>query len=368
VFLPIDPRTPGTEPPTVRLRLDRPRGADKTRVLVDDAETGRGYMGFAMAEDRLAKRLAADPGLEVLIDGREKVPYGEVMKALRLVRKVGIERVNFDWGPPPGEQMLEEPEEVVIPESRELAERMGCLPLVQRGKIRVWPAAEPAERRALRLPDLPGDTPLSTKAHQEEELFELLVDRKGLFRIGGKHADMKELLKQLLIRAETRRDEDHPKKISHAAILIHAPREVRWREIQWAMLAAASPDVRIYRLYFATRAPDGSFAYVPVFLPAEYAVPADPRILRLELKRKRTETVTRLSLLGDACGEGESGFETLRKKLPELRKERPERSIGELYGWASVPYQDAVRGIAAFHAAGVTRIQFVGPPPRSRRK
>ncbi|MEN8149710.1 MAG: hypothetical protein ABFS86_07790, partial [Planctomycetota bacterium] len=59
VFLPIDPRTPGTERPTVRLRLDHPRGSDKTRVLVDDAETGRGYMGFAMAEDRLAKRLAA---------------------------------------------------------------------------------------------------------------------------------------------------------------------------------------------------------------------------------------------------------------------------------------------------------------------
>ena len=59
----------------------------------------------------------------------------------------------------------------------------------------------------------------------------------------------------LLNFAGRKRDLDHPMQPSEVYALIRCDQEIRWREVQWVMQACAHPDVRIYKLQFATAKP-----------------------------------------------------------------------------------------------------------------
>jgi biopolymer transport protein ExbD len=64
-------------------------------------------------------------------------------------------------------------------------------------------------------------------------------------------------LKDLMFKhAETNRDMSHPMKPSEIFALIRCDTEIRWREVQWVMQACADPEVRIYKLQFATQETD----------------------------------------------------------------------------------------------------------------
>ena len=65
--------------------------------------------------------------------------------------------------------------------------------------------------------------------------------------IGTRHSPKAHLLE----RAETKRETVAPYG-SEIFVLIRCDQDVRWREVQWVMQACADPEVRIYKLQFAT--------------------------------------------------------------------------------------------------------------------
>lgn len=68
-----------------------------------------------------------------------------------------------------------------------------------------------------------------------------------------------EALRQMLFRiAETKRDLKHENQPSEVFVLIRCDKDIRWREVQWVMQQAAHPDVRIYKIQFATAKREGS--------------------------------------------------------------------------------------------------------------
>jgi biopolymer transport protein ExbD len=71
----------------------------------------------------------------------------------------------------------------------------------------------------------------------------------------GQALDLKSLTQKLLVHAERKRDLEHPMQPSEVFALIRCDKDIRWREVQWVMQACADPDVRIYKLQFATSKP-----------------------------------------------------------------------------------------------------------------
>jgi biopolymer transport protein ExbD len=63
------------------------------------------------------------------------------------------------------------------------------------------------------------------------------------------HEDLKRLLQK---RADTSREEVAPYG-SKIFVLIRADRTTPWQEVQWIMQDCADPDVRIWKLQFATK-------------------------------------------------------------------------------------------------------------------
>jgi biopolymer transport protein ExbD len=76
-----------------------------------------------------------------------------------------------------------------------------------------------------------------------------------LIKVKGDEVNLKTLTQRLLVFAERKRDTEHPMQPSEVFALIRCDREIRWREVQWVMQACADPDVRIYKLQFATSKP-----------------------------------------------------------------------------------------------------------------
>jgi biopolymer transport protein ExbD len=74
-------------------------------------------------------------------------------------------------------------------------------------------------------------------------------------KVRGETVDFKTLTHKLLAFAETDRDMDHPMQPSEVFALIRCDKDIRWREVQWVMQACADPEVRIYKLQFATSKP-----------------------------------------------------------------------------------------------------------------
>jgi biopolymer transport protein ExbD len=89
--------------------------------------------------------------------------------------------------------------------------------------------------------------------------------------------------------------------------------------------------------------------------------------ITVELKRKKTEKVTRVKLLDQEIGSGDTGFTILDQRIKQIagsNKELP----GEINAWAWVPHRDVIRAIDSFMKAQVTDLTFVGAPPPGKRQ
>jgi biopolymer transport protein ExbD len=89
--------------------------------------------------------------------------------------------------------------------------------------------------------------------------------------------------------------------------------------------------------------------------------------ITVELKRKKTEKITRVKLLDQEIGSGDSGFNILDQRIKQIagsNKELP----GEINAWAWVPHADVIRAIDSFMKAQVTDLTFVGAPPPGKRQ
>lgn len=71
-------------------------------------------------------------------------------------------------------------------------------------------------------------------------------------KLKGDPVETEDLWRQLRTYAEIKRDNEHASKPSEVFVLVRCDADIRWREVQWVMQAAAHPDVRIYKLQFAT--------------------------------------------------------------------------------------------------------------------
>ena len=112
---------------------------------------------------------------------------------------------------------------------------------------------------------------------------------------------------------------------------------------------------------------------VAAFLPKDWGL-AKTKIkleekpkITVELKRKKTEKITRVKLLDQEIGSGNSGFTILDQRIKQIAKSNEELP-GEINAWAWVPHADVVRVIDAFMKANVTDLTFVGAPPPGKRQ
>jgi biopolymer transport protein ExbD len=124
-------------------------------------------------------------------------------------------------------------------------------------------------KKDIELLKLPWSTQAQTDDGKEEMRVIINVVKKGDIqqiknwrpgdpvdiRVKGQTVDFKTLTQKLLVIAERKRDMDHPMQPSEVFALIRCDRDIRWREVQWVMQACADPDVRIYKLQFATSKP-----------------------------------------------------------------------------------------------------------------
>lgn len=72
-------------------------------------------------------------------------------------------------------------------------------------------------------------------------------------RIKRQKYDLEGLARELFVWAEKKRDLEHPAKPSEVYMLIRCHEDIRWREVQWVMQAAAKSPALIYKIQFATR-------------------------------------------------------------------------------------------------------------------
>ena len=91
-----------------------------------------------------------------------------------------------------------------------------------------------------------------------------------------------------------------------------------------------------------------------------------PKIV-VELKRKKTEKITRVKLLDQEIGSGANGFTILDQRIKAIAGSNDELP-GEINAWAWVPHRDVIRAIDAFMKANVTDLTFVGAPPPGKRQ
>ena len=91
-----------------------------------------------------------------------------------------------------------------------------------------------------------------------------------------------------------------------------------------------------------------------------------PKIV-VELKRKKTEKITRVKLLDQEIGSGSNGFTILDQRIQAIANSNDELP-GEINAWAWVPHRDVIRAIDSFMKANVTDLTFVGAPPPGKRQ
>jgi biopolymer transport protein ExbD len=84
--------------------------------------------------------------------------------------------------------------------------------------------------------------------------------------------------------------------------------------------------------------------------------------ITVELKRKRTERITRVKLLDQEIGSGMEGLALLKTRIKAIANANDELP-GEINAWAWVPHRDVVQAIDAFMLAEVKDLTFVGAPP-----
>jgi biopolymer transport protein ExbD len=190
----------------------------------------------------------------------------------------------------------------------------------------------------------------------------IAVSAEGKIRVGGKKAELAGLLGHLVRLSRGSHDLAHAQQPSMKDVVILADKTVRWRMVQWVMQACADPDVRIWRIWWAT---EGGRA-IPVFLPMDRGLSdmpfeSSPKIT-IELKRKKGGDSTTVTLMGQDLGiilaaqkPGESRVRALLKADADM--------IGEVRGGEWVPFGDVVQAVDLFRRSGVREIQFVGAPP-----
>jgi biopolymer transport protein ExbD len=96
-------------------------------------------------------------------------------------------------------------------------------------------------------------------AEEEERVIINLVedeDAPGTYKaiIARKEYTHEALKQHLLRRADSAREDVEPYG-SKIYVLIRADRSTPWQQVQWIMQDCADPDVRIWKLQFATRDP-----------------------------------------------------------------------------------------------------------------
>ncbi len=201
----------------------------------------------------------------------------------------------------------------------------------------------------------------------------IVVQKDEKVFVGGKVRDWAGLKADLVAFVKRERGqstEENRGSLPHdGPVLISADRRVRWRVIQWVMQTCADPDVKLWRLAFQVESADGKTA-LPVPLPLDrdtgFRV-EEPPTLRVQLKRRKQDLQTRVTMLTDELGSGEQGFAGLKKRVALVFGYSPHATL-ELNAWASVPFEDVVRTVDYLKLAGFENVTFVGaPPPGSSR-
>mgnify|MGYP003573854009 CR=1 FL=1 len=89
--------------------------------------------------------------------------------------------------------------------------------------------------------------------------------------------------------------------------------------------------------------------------------------ITVELKRTKTEKVTRVKLLDSEIGVDDQGFALLEQQIAQIHRSPGNDDLpGEIHAWAWVPHRHVIKAIDAFMKAGMTDITFIGAPPPGR--
>ncbi|MCU0728174.1 MAG: hypothetical protein MUE73_20695 [Planctomycetes bacterium] len=228
---------------------------------------------------------------------------------------------------------------------------------VRRFGLLVWSAAPDSARERLSLP-------VSTTAEQaKEELAaaEVLIPGSDEVWCAGDRVSHEELKLRLSVLAGVRRDDGHSMAPSLTPALLTVGAEVRWREVQWVMMACADPVVRMVRLHWAVTDRNGTEGCVPCFIPLTKGLRGAPSLV-IELERRSGETRTRVKLPGEDLGTDGESFALLADRVRGLLRGDPPPTV-QINAWAWVPFAEVVRVVDMVRGAGGREILFTGAPP-----
>jgi biopolymer transport protein ExbD len=337
-----------------QVTLRRERGQTRLRATAGKGENGPDGLLDEVSRDlaTFLKALAEHDRVEFIrIAATADVTYIDVVRTAGMCRAAGFERIFF------------------VPHDPELMRGLARLPEVPRGTLATRLAVPKAMRRAIEIP-------ISIQAADEtsaNEIVEVFVPRDREVWCLGRRTTFYELKNTLLERAETKRVAEAP-YASEVGVLLTIDGRVPWRMVQWIMQTAASPDVRMNRIFWnLRRSESGSEGQIRAFLPMDRGRGFEQQsaIARILMGRRRAEDPTKLVLIRlwpewkevDLGTDG-SGYARIEKQFRVLQGRNPKATV-EIDAGATVTFAEVVRAVTAIRSAGLENIMFVGtPPPR----
>ena len=178
---------------------------------------------------------------------------------------------------------------------------------------------------------------------------------------------------------------------SQMRLLVRADGRARWQWVQWAMQAAAHPDVKIRRISFSVSRieADASFGRIDVELPKDRGLnepQAETRKIKLKVFRRNHDDAERaytivkvdrshqLKLLPGWRGRAHetpgrrAQYEVLVNTILTAVKEKAAGLGGEIHGeivapppkGGLVPYVDVMHALSVLRRAGIENVHFEG--------
>jgi hypothetical protein len=183
---------------------------------------------------------------------------------------------------------------------------------------------------------------------------EIFVDEGDRAIIRGRTYEVRGLKEHLWKLAEVRRDPDHPSGAnpSKIVVLLVAASERPWFEVETVLQVCADPDVRIYRVYWLARTPEGALSVLPVPTPVGHP---GGRSVEVDLLRDDGEGSTRVLVNGRDLG---------KRGVAALREGRPKEDVaypGVVAVSPSVPFGEVAETVDALRGLGVEEVVFTVP-------
>ncbi len=114
------------------------------------------------------------------------------------------------------------------------------------------------EIEELKLPPAANAQEDKGQGEQHRVIVNLIAGKNGgppRLKVKGKEYDLRGFT-QFITPLALKYKEPEPPNASELFVLIRADKDARWQDVQWVMQVCADPNIKIYKLQFATEDPN----------------------------------------------------------------------------------------------------------------